>query len=172
MARQGVKRLVGIDLSQPMLDLAAGQLEGAAHANVDLICADFGEFQTQERFDLVVAMGFFDYQEEPIRQLTKMRSLSKGSVVVSFPSRHLFRTPVRKFRYHFKRCPVYFYDPHEIAGLASEAGFDMVRTIKLPGAGMDYVTILSQTAVTNPQRHFSGSAVSPGVERQSAGIER
>ena len=141
-AELGVKRMVGIDLSQPMLDLAGEQLRAAGHPNTDLIRVNFDDFKTDERFDVVLAMGFFDYQADPVRVLKKMRTLAGHSVIASFPRRHWFRTPLRRFRYWLKRCPVYFYDRETVLRFSEEAGFATVEATRLSGAGMDIVAVM------------------------------
>lgn len=141
-AKLNVERMVGIDLSQPMLNLAREQVRLAGHQNTELICANFDAFETKERFDIVVAMGYFDYQSDAVRVLKRMRALCNHSVVASFPSRHWLRTPLRQVRYRMKNCPVFFYDRETITATAELAGFSSVETLKLPGAGMDYVSVL------------------------------
>ncbi len=140
-AKLGVERIVGIDLSQPMLDLSAKYVAEFGHTDTQLVLADFDTFASTERFDVVVAMGFFDYQPDPVSVLRKMRGYSRSSVIASFPSRHWFRTPLRQIRYRMKNCPVYFYESSSIDRIAIEAGFQFVVTTKLPGAGMDYVSV-------------------------------
>jgi ubiquinone/menaquinone biosynthesis C-methylase UbiE len=142
----GVRRMVGVDLSQPMLDLAEAQVREAGHHNTSLLRGDFDEMAINESFDIVIAMGFFDYQSDASAVLRRMRSVTRHSVIASFPSRHWFRTPLRRVRYWLKRCPVFFYDAAAISTLAREAGFDAVETKKLPGAGMDYVAIFRISA--------------------------
>lgn len=150
-AGMGVDRLVGIDLSQPMLDLALQQITSVGHRNTDLICANYDDFTPDEQFDVVVAMGFFDYQTNPVAVLERMRSMASHSVIASFPSRHWFRTPLRQIRYKLKKCPVYFYNPEQIAEIAERSGYAYVETTKLPGAGMDYVSVLRVTAPTRSE---------------------
>jgi ubiquinone/menaquinone biosynthesis C-methylase UbiE len=142
-AEMGVERLVGIDLSQPMLDLAGERLRAGGHRNAELVRADFEQFTTDERFDVVVAMGFFDYQSNHVGVLKRMRLLARHSVIASFPRRHWFRTPLRRFRYWLKRCPVHFYDDPAVRMMGTQAGFAAVETMRLPGAGMDIVTVFS-----------------------------
>lgn len=137
----GVRRVVGVDVSAPMVELARQHTAGLDGA--ELIVADFASFETAERFDAVLAMGFFDYVAEPAHVLDRMRALTTHSVVASFPSRHLYRTPIRRLRYWLKRCPVYFYDRDQIDALGGAAGFVRTEIEKIPGAGMDYfVTFL------------------------------
>ena len=160
-ARLGVRRLVGIDLSQPMLDLARRQIETTGHASTDLICGDFELHRFDEQFDVVVAMGFFDYQADSAALLAKMRSMARHSVITSFPSRHWLRTPLRQVRYRLKNCPVHFFDFDRIAAVAAKAGFSDVEIVKLPGAGMDYVAILRVSAQVRNVRSVGRPKISP-----------
>jgi len=88
--------------------------------------------------DHVIVMGVMDYVEDPVGFLKALRPLVKVSAAISFPSRHWFRTPVRKVRYALRNCPVYFYTRNEIECMARTAGFSSVVINKIPGAGMDY----------------------------------
>ena len=140
LAELGVRRIVGIDFSPRMLDLArqnTGHIQGAKEI-FEFVCSDFMEFQTQETFEVVIAMGVFDYVKDPIPFLEKMKTLCKHSVIASFPSFSIYRTPIRKFRYYFKRCPVYAYDGTKIHSFSSEVGFAKDEQVKINGAGMDY----------------------------------
>ena len=62
----------------------------------------------------------------------------RQAAVVSFPSRHWFRSPIRAARYRFRKCPVYFYEREQIEALGVDAGFGNIEIYKIPGAGMDY----------------------------------
>lgn len=142
IAQAGVKRIVGIDLSSTMIELAVRHTSSITDAKeiFDFNCGDFMKFHTDEKFDVVIAMGFFDYVNDPVTVLKKMKTLANHSVTVSFPSISVYRTPIRKIRYHFKQCPVYFYKHDHIDELSKEAGFARNETIKIKGAGQDYFT--------------------------------
>lgn len=146
LASAGVTRLVGIDVSDAMIELARKETAGLGGADVALVRSDFMPWQTKETFDLVIAMGLYDYVEDPLKMLKRMRGLTKDAVIASFPSRHWLRTPIRRFRYYIKRCPVYFYDRDEIESFGQGAGFAATEVTKLPGAGMDYVGVFRVTA--------------------------
>lgn len=140
LAQCGVKRIVNIDASSEMINLAKKRAEYIQSPNINLkfICADFAEFQTEEMFDVVLAIGFFDYVNNPVLVLKKMKALTNHSVIASFPSRSFYRTPIRKLRYYFKNCPVYFYKPEQILLFSEQAGFSKSEITKIKGAGMDY----------------------------------
>lgn len=140
LANLGVERALGIDFSPSMIDLARtfSQEDGVAATCCEFTCADFTAFETEERFDSVIAMGVFDYFPEPLPVLARMRELARHSVVASFPSVNLYRTPIRKLRYRIKRCPVYFYNRRAIDELVRSVGFSHYEITKIRGAGMDY----------------------------------
>jgi 2-polyprenyl-3-methyl-5-hydroxy-6-metoxy-1,4-benzoquinol methylase len=138
---QGVQRVTGVDIAPDMIELFRLYTQPLAGHGTEFeaVCGDFMEYQPEESFELVVAMGFFDYVEDPGPVLAKMRSLASHSVIASFPSISPIRTPIRKVRYAIKRCPVYFYERDRIAALSESAGFTSHVIDKVPGAGMDYV---------------------------------
>ena len=143
-AEAGVRRVVGVDISSSMLDLAREYVKSlsAPSTQFELVLCDIDGFVPTERFDVVVAMGFFDYISTPVESLKKLRGLCNHSVIASFPSISFYRTPIRRLRYIIKKCPVYFYRQDQIEQLARAAGFSECDIVKLPGAGMDYVAIL------------------------------
>jgi hypothetical protein len=79
-----------------------------------------------------------DYIADAGEFLITLAPLVKISAVVSFPSKHWFRTPFRRCRYRLRRCPIYFYDKAQIRERCSAAGFSRIEIYKIPGAGMDY----------------------------------
>jgi 2-polyprenyl-3-methyl-5-hydroxy-6-metoxy-1,4-benzoquinol methylase len=123
-----------------MIDLAVRNTDMLVSQGVDIEfhCQEFMEFETAERFDLVFAMGVFDYIEQPERTLRRMRGLARHSVVVSFPSVSIYRTPIRRVRYAIKHCSVHFYRRGRIDRMAREAGFARHDVTKIRGSGMDY----------------------------------
>src|SRR5207245_3284014 len=139
-AQLALSRIVGLDVSQKMIKLAiesTGEAQGDG-GTLEFVCCDFGAFRTDETFDVVLAMGFFDYVKDPIPVLKRMKELATHSVIASFPSISIYRTPIRKVRYYFKKCPVYFYRRHQILSCAREVGFSRCDVKKIRGAGMDY----------------------------------
>lgn len=140
LSEVGVERILGIDFSPKMIELATEYTKNVQESNeiFEFICCDFMKFDTKETYDVVIAMGFFDYINEPVHVLRKMRKLSNHSVIASFPRVSIYRTPLRKIRYFLKRCPVYFYNPVMIRSFANEAEFANCDVTKIKGAGMDY----------------------------------
>ena len=139
-AKNGVSKVVGIDLAESMLQIAN---RIAQENSVDNICefnvGNIFEYQSDEPFDIVIAMGVFDYIENPLSLIEHMLSLSKDIIIASFPSYHAIRTSVRKVRYKIKKCPVYFYNYDTIEDILKKAGLIKYDIVKIKGAGMDYV---------------------------------
>lgn len=136
-AERGAGQVVGLDFAPNMVKLArqhAGQHR--VKDRCQFIVGEFMQTEFDQRFDICMAIGVFDYVAQPRPFLEKMRSLSNEWLIMSFPSKSPIRTPIRKVRYWFKRCPVYFYDHVAIESLVD--GLGEVRIIKIPGQGMDY----------------------------------
>lgn len=135
---RGARYVTGIDPSKKMLESAANRLESADFPGKSgLIEGKFPGIGLAAH-DHVIVMGVMDYIREPLLFLRALHPLVKLSAAVSFPSRHWYRTPVRKFRYLILGCPVFFYNESSIYRLSKTAGFSECRIKKIDGAGMDY----------------------------------
>jgi 2-polyprenyl-3-methyl-5-hydroxy-6-metoxy-1,4-benzoquinol methylase len=138
-ARRGAKRVVGLDMAPGMLGLARQRTAAAGVGDkCEFVLGTFPQDAPQEIFDYAIVMGVMDYIADPSSFLSSVVQQVQRCAMVSFPSKHWFRTPLRKVRYWLKRCPVYFYEPQQIEDLSKKAGFTGVKIIKIPGAGMDY----------------------------------
>lgn len=138
-ARRGSKRVVGFDMAKAMIDLARQRAAAAGVADkCEFVLGTFPQDAPQEIFDYAIVMGVMDYIADPSSFLSSVVQQIQRCAMVSFPSKHWFRTPLRKIRYWIKKCPVYFYEPQQIETLSKAAGFSNVKIEKMPGAGMDY----------------------------------
>src|SRR5258706_3921896 len=115
LARRGAKRCLGVDVAANMIDIARAEAE---RAGVGDRCAwevsDFLSFRGDEKFDAVVAMGYYDYLEDPRAHLEKMIALASGHVFASFPKRWEPRVPLRLLRFALQRGFVRFYSRGEV----------------------------------------------------------
>jgi SAM-dependent methyltransferase len=149
LAQTGVKRIVGLDISEGMIALAK-KLSNENHCDqaIEFVGGDFMEFKSPAPFQAVLAMGLFDYVKDPVPALAHMGSLASHSIIASFPSISWYRTPIRKARYFVKRCPVYFYEREQIEAFGKTLGFAHTDVHKIEGAGQDYfVTFYKPGAV-------------------------
>lgn len=141
---RGAMHIVGLDPAPRMLQLARQRIERLGQADrLTLLQGYFPEQAPPGPFDFAIVMGVLDYVADPVAFFKGLRPILRGKAAVSFPSRHWLRTPIRKFRYRMRRCPVYFYDERRIRSIGAEAGFATVDIIKIDGAGMDYHVCLA-----------------------------
>ena len=144
-ARRGAKRVVGLDMAQRMIDLCKKRAAASGvSGKCEFILGTFPADAPEEIFDYSITMGVMDYIADPLEFLKALAKQVQNRAVLSFPSKHWFRTPLRKVRYWLKQCPVYFYKAAQLESLSKEAGFSDIKIKKLPGAGMDYFVILSK----------------------------
>jgi SAM-dependent methyltransferase len=130
----GAGRYVGIDFSEPMVDLARGRLERFGD-RVELILGDFLEATLDGPFDVVLALGLFDYLPNPDRFSRRMFELCApgGTLVGSFPTWSLIKGPVRKVRYEWiGDCPIFNYSRRELELMLGASGFDQIEIVS-PG---------------------------------------
>jgi SAM-dependent methyltransferase len=130
----GTGRYLGIDFSEPMIELSRRRLARFGD-RVELVCGDFLEAPIDARFDVVLALGLFDYLPNPGSFARRMSELCAGggAMVGSFPAWSLVKGPVRKVRYEWiGDCPIFNYSRTGLESLLGEAGFDEVE-ITSPG---------------------------------------
>jgi 2-polyprenyl-3-methyl-5-hydroxy-6-metoxy-1,4-benzoquinol methylase len=127
LARRGAKRVTGIDVAPGMIDICRSRAkqEKLTH-NTSFILSTILDLPVDERFDVTIGMGLLDYIKEPLPELTRMRKLTKGKVMLSFPILWNWRTIPRKIRLRLKGCPVYFYTKRRIRKLLNQAGFKRI----------------------------------------------
>jgi SAM-dependent methyltransferase len=123
-ARNGIEHVVGIDVSGEMIEEAKTL---ARQAGVETRCEfrqmDFMSMPTGSRFDMVVALGVFDYVERAEDFLRHMSEFADRVIYGSFPGWTLVRSPLRKIRYALRGCPTHFYRRAELASLFDTVGF-------------------------------------------------
>jgi SAM-dependent methyltransferase len=130
----GTADYVGVDFAETMLDLARERLDRFGD-RVTLIQGDFRDVELEGRFDVILALGLFDYIADPESFARRMREVTSpgGSVVGSFPRWHWLKGPVRKLRYEkINNCPIFDYTESGLRTLFGDAGFGRVD-VHAPG---------------------------------------
>ena len=125
----GASHYVGVDFSEPMIDLSRARLERFA-PQTELIVDDFLTAPLEGPFEVILAVGLFDYLPEPYRFSRRMFELCApgGCVVGSFPTWSLLKGPVRKVRYEWiGNCPIFNYSRRELELMFGASGFDAGR---------------------------------------------
>jgi len=142
-ARRGARRVVGVDFSENMLELARQEAEQHRVADrCEFIQADFLELDLEDRFDISIAMGVFDYVPDQVTFLRKMVALTTGKVIVAFPSHSLLREPARRLRYKLAgKGDIYLYSQDDVERIAGEAGLREKEIIHIPSSGGVFVLV-------------------------------
>jgi len=124
LAKRGAASVVGIDIAENMLDLCR---EMAARENVQGRCSfvrsDLLQFSPPGRINVSFGIGLFDYIEDPLPVLKKMREITSDRVILSFPRFWTWRAPLRKVRLTLRGCSVFFYTKSRIERLLKSAGY-------------------------------------------------
>jgi SAM-dependent methyltransferase len=130
----GAAHYVGVDFSEPMIDMSRARLARFAD-RTELLVDDFLTAPLDGPFEVILAVGLFDYLPEPHHFARKMFDLTApgGCVVGSFPTWSLIKGPVRKVRYEWiGNCPIFNYSRRELELMFGASGFDSVE-IQSPG---------------------------------------
>lgn len=125
----GASNYLGIDFSEPMIELARARL-ARFDGSAQLLLGDFLDVAPAGPFDVILALGLFDYLAAPQLFTRRMFELCAdgGCLVGSFPSWSLIKGPVRKVRYEWVGdCPIFNYSRRELALLLGASGFDPVE---------------------------------------------
>ena len=142
-ARRGARRVVGVDFSGNMLELARQEAERHQVADrCEFIQADFLELDLKDKFDISIAMGVFDYVPDQVTFLRKMVALTTGMVIVAFPGHSLLREPARRLRYKLAgKGDIYLYSQDDVERIATEAGLRHKEIIRIPSSGGVFVLV-------------------------------
>src|SRR5262245_21349726 len=109
-AQRGAARVVGVDFSAPMIELAK---QHAARLRVAERCefrvGTFPQAVSDGPFDHSTAMGFFDYVTDPVPIVARMRELTRSTMIMSFPKAWEWRVPFRRLRFLLAGCPLFLY---------------------------------------------------------------
>jgi 2-polyprenyl-3-methyl-5-hydroxy-6-metoxy-1,4-benzoquinol methylase len=129
LAQAGAARVVGVDVAASMIDIAQSEAKRLRVAEkCTFITTGFSDFSTDEKFDVIVATGYFDYLPDPERHLALMVQRCRGRIFASIPKRWEFRVPIRKARFAYERGFVRFYSQRDLDQLIASTGIDRSRT--------------------------------------------
>lgn len=132
MAKDKPNFVLGLDISPLMINLAKNLAEANKVAdickfeNCDFLLKDF-----DDKFDIIIAAGVFDYTAHPEVFLLKIRRLLQGRAILSFPVKWTIMTPLRMAWLLKKGCPNYYYSKKEIKKLFEESGLKINSVHKI-----------------------------------------
>lgn len=127
-ARRGAAQVTGVDVAPEMLRLARGLVQQNGVADrCEFVQGDVLDWKPDRKFDITVAIGFWDYIRNPPERLRIIRSLTAETFLSAWPRFWTWRMPVRKVRLQFiRRCPVYFFRKPRLYRMLEDAGFQVV----------------------------------------------
>lgn len=122
--RRGCKHVTGIDISDVMIEQCRAN---AAKQNIQgkttFLQRDLVQLTIEQKVDVCIGIGLFDYIQNPLPVIDKMRKCTNNTVIISFPRFWTWRAPIRKLRLFLRRCPVYFYSRKKVQELLTNAGY-------------------------------------------------
>ena len=123
--------VTGVDFAPAMVELARSMAKAAEVGDrCTFVASDALAFRAAQKFDLVIANGFFDYAPDPVATLRHLRTLTGGKLIATFPLLWAFRVPFRKLWRMTQRCYLRFYTPRAIEDACTAAGFTIERLEK------------------------------------------
>ena len=123
LAKRGAQ-VTGVDFAPEMLKLGTQLAEKQGVANrCKYVLSDVLDWKTDERFDLVIAIGFWDYIADPLPRLQVIRTLTKTTFLSAWPRAATLRAAIRKVRLKVDGCPVYFFTLPQVEDNLKRAGF-------------------------------------------------
>ena len=131
LAQMGI-RVTGVEPAPEMVALAQAEADRFP-GMIEVRREGWEDIADVDRYDLAVALGVFDYVDDPAA-LLRVMSRAAPNVVGSFPSRGL-RTDLRRVRYGRKGVSVYPYDFTRLVSLARETGLELAEARALGRAG-------------------------------------
>ena len=124
--KRGASRVVGIDFAPSMIEFSRDiSRQMNVEGKCEFVCDDFLDHQFDESFDIVLALGFFDYIEAAGPIFEKTARLKPRKFAASFPKFTPIWSLQRKIRYNWiRKCPIYNYTAEQLEQLYGEAGFE------------------------------------------------
>jgi SAM-dependent methyltransferase len=117
LAKQGAAKVVGIDFSPSMIEIARDHARSAGVADrCEFETLDLYDYQPPEPFDFSIVMGVMDYIEEPRRFIERVANLTTQKAFFSFPADGGLLAFQRKLRYR-SRCQLFMYTRPQIERL-------------------------------------------------------
>jgi 2-polyprenyl-3-methyl-5-hydroxy-6-metoxy-1,4-benzoquinol methylase len=131
LARRGADRVCGIDFAKGMIYLAEQNAKrlGVEH-RCNFIFADFMTYNTKDKFDYSIVMGFMDYVEEPEKVLERVLSITRSKAFFSFPADGGILAWQRKLRYK-KRCNLFMYEIEKLYKVFTGVSYKKIEFEKI-----------------------------------------
>jgi len=123
--KRKANKVVGIDIAPGMIETCKKIADDTkANDKCEFFITDPFDFKTDMKFDVSIGIGLFDYIIEPLPVIKRMKELTTGKIILSFPKKGTFRAFIRKIRLNSRNCDVYFFSPEDIKGYLRDAGIE------------------------------------------------
>ena len=113
--------VTGIDLSQNMLDIAIKNSQKFDFNN-NYLLGSYLEVDLENKHEVAILMGFFDYISDPLEILIKLKKDTSNYILASFPKSGGILGLQRKIRYKMRNCQLFYYDKDYLDNLMKDAG--------------------------------------------------
>ena len=140
-AKNGAEKVVGIDFAKAMIEIAEKlAVEASVDDRCEFVVGGFPDAidEGEGPFDACTGNGFFDYIEDPVPIITRMRELTKGKLILSFPKAVEWRVPIRRMRFWLKGTPLFLYREAQVKDILSRSGVTSYEWIALD---RDYLVV-------------------------------
>jgi 2-polyprenyl-3-methyl-5-hydroxy-6-metoxy-1,4-benzoquinol methylase len=138
-AQRGAAKCVGVDFAPAMIEIADDLAKRlGVQDRCEFRVGAFPEAVPDGPFDGSSAMGFFDYIDDPVPILTRMRELTSSVLIASFPKSAEWRVPLRRLRFWMIGCPLFLYSESRVREIAKQAGITNYEWIEMD---RDYVIV-------------------------------
>lgn len=136
-AKAGAAEVVGVDISSEMIERArVNAREAGVEGLCEFIVDDVASIDTANAFDVVIALGFFDYIEDENKYIELFKLLARDRIIASFPEWSFVRGVQRIVRYRYLyNCPVHFYSNSTIRAIGQKL-FSEFTVVDLKGADL------------------------------------
>lgn len=118
-AKRGAE-VCGVDISREMIEIAKDFCE-KNNVEAELRIGDVTE-ELPKGFDVCVALGVFEYFEDPKPILRNMFASTNGGgkIIFSVPSLFTFQTPLRNVLLHYRNVKCYYYTKKRVMSLLDD----------------------------------------------------
>jgi len=117
--------ITGIDVAPEMINIAQKECgKKNLESNLKFITADILEYDFNEKFEVIFALGVVEYFDDPADLLKKLKKICTKKILFSVPVLNHWLTPQRKIRYKMRNCPLWFYDEIKINNLMSKVSIE------------------------------------------------
>jgi SAM-dependent methyltransferase len=132
-ATKGASQVTGVDIAPAMVEFSQRQAqERGLSQHCRFVCADFLDCHFSEQFDIVLAMGLFDYVADPRPVLKMIASLTRSRFLASYPCNEGFWALQRKVRYQWvKGVSIFDYTPDRLVTMYRDAGFESLKIVEI-----------------------------------------